>query len=76
MTAIADERRKRIFVVGATGTIGTATVRAISARAFELGFEPQYRCQIDNTASVALAKTSGFTLFGEWKVILPSPVEE
>ena len=56
--------------------LGTATVRAISARAFELGFEPQYRCQIDNTASVALAKTSGFTLFGEWKVILPTPVEE
>ena len=56
--------------------LGTATVRAISARAFELGFEPQYRCQIDNTASVALAKTSGFTLFGEWKVILPTPVED
>jgi hypothetical protein len=31
-------------------------------------FEPQYRCQLDNHASVALAKACGLTLFGKWVV--------
>lgn len=49
--------------------LARATVRAMSAAAIARGYEPQYRCQLDNTASVALAKTAGFRLFGEWEVI-------
>ncbi|WP_202596046.1 GNAT family N-acetyltransferase [Ensifer adhaerens] len=46
-------------------------VRAISRHAYEQGFEPQYRCQLDNQASVALAKASGLMLFGKWQVVSP-----
>lgn len=49
--------------------LGRATVRAISAEAIGSGYEPQYRCQLDNAASVALARASGFSCFGEWEVI-------
>jgi RimJ/RimL family protein N-acetyltransferase len=45
------------------------TVRAISARALADGYEPQYRCQLDNTPSVALARAAGFAPFGTWNVI-------
>ncbi|WP_435745071.1 GNAT family N-acetyltransferase [Microbacterium sp. PMB16] len=48
---------------------GRATVRAMSAEALRRGYEPQYRCQLDNAASVALARAAGFTVFGEWDVI-------
>ena len=44
-------------------------VRAISKYAYEQGYEPQYRCQLDNHASAMLAKASGLTLFGKWEVI-------
>ncbi|OCP15872.1 acetyltransferase [Ensifer sp. LC54] len=46
-------------------------VRAISKYAYEQGVEPQYRCQLDNHASVALAKAAGLTLFGKWEVVSP-----
>lgn len=46
-------------------------VRAISRYADTQGYEPQYRCQIDNAASVALARAAGFTQFGKWEVISP-----
>ncbi|WP_042479429.1 GNAT family N-acetyltransferase [Bacillus ndiopicus] len=46
-------------------------VRAISQYAYGKGYEPQYRCQLDNTASVSLAKASGLTLYGQWEVISP-----
>jgi RimJ/RimL family protein N-acetyltransferase len=49
--------------------LGRATVRAMSARAIELGYEPQYRCQIDNAPSITLAKSAGFARYGEWDVI-------
>ena len=49
--------------------LARATVRAIAAHAFELGFEPQYRCQLDNTASIALAASAGLEHFGTWDVI-------
>lgn len=49
--------------------LGRATVRAISAVALARGFEPQYRCQRDNAASVALAQAAGFARFGDWQVI-------
>jgi len=51
--------------------LGAATVRAMSAAAIERGYEPQYRCQLDNAASVALAASAGFAHFGQWQVILP-----
>lgn len=45
------------------------TVREISAHAIDRGFEPQYRCQLDNAASVALAASAGFARFATWDVI-------
>nr|WP_244183506.1 GNAT family N-acetyltransferase [Xenorhabdus kozodoii] len=36
-------------------------VRSISQYACTQGYEPQYRCQLDNQASVALAKAAGLT---------------
>lgn len=47
-------------------------VRAISAFALGEDFEPQYRCQLDNAPSVALAKAAGLSLFGTWDVITPN----
>jgi RimJ/RimL family protein N-acetyltransferase len=32
------------------------------------GLEPQYRCQVDNSASVALATACGLRLYGQWIV--------
>ncbi|MDR0251928.1 MAG: GNAT family N-acetyltransferase [Brucellaceae bacterium] len=45
-------------------------VHAISKHASSLGYEPQYRCQLDNAASVHLAKSAGLHLFGTWDVII------
>ena len=45
-----------------------AVVLAISRFSHQQGYEPQYRCQIDNLASVELAKSCGFALFGKWVV--------
>ena len=49
--------------------LAKATVRAISARALRQGYEPQYRCQLDNAPSVALAQSAGFVRFASWDVI-------
>ncbi|WP_374020919.1 GNAT family N-acetyltransferase [Paenibacillus thiaminolyticus] len=46
-------------------------VRSISKYACEQGYEPQYRCQLDNLASASLAKAAGLTLFGKWDLISP-----
>lgn len=46
-------------------------VRSISKYAYDQGYEPQYRCQLDNHASTKLAKAAGLTLFGKWEVISP-----
>lgn len=46
-------------------------VRAISRRALGREHEPQYRCQLDNHASIALAASSGLTLFGTWDIVSP-----
>lgn len=46
-------------------------VRSISKYAYEQGFEPQYRCQLDNYASTYLAKAAGLTLYGKWEVVSP-----
>ncbi|MDR0268666.1 GNAT family N-acetyltransferase [Paenibacillus sp.] len=44
-------------------------VRSICKYAIDQGYEPQYRCQLDNQASESLAKAAGLTLFGKWDVI-------
>lgn len=49
--------------------LGRATVRVISAEALRRGYEPQYRCQLDNAPSAALARASGFDRLGGWEVI-------
>jgi RimJ/RimL family protein N-acetyltransferase len=50
---------------------GRRAIRALSAFALSEGFEPQYRCQLDNAASVALAGKAGLTLYGTWDVVAP-----
>jgi RimJ/RimL family protein N-acetyltransferase len=49
--------------------LAKATVRALSAAALKGGYEPQYRCQLDNVASAVLAHSAGFERFGTWDVI-------
>nr|WP_237532423.1 GNAT family N-acetyltransferase [Streptomyces sp. SID8352] len=46
-------------------------VRAISRHALARGHEPQYRCQLNNHASVAAATSAGLTRFGTWDIISP-----
>ena len=50
-------------------------VRSISKYVYEQGYEPQYRCSLDNHASASLAKASGFTLYGKWEVISPDSTD-
>ena len=44
-------------------------VRAICRHAYGEGYEPQYRCQLDNHASRALAASAGLTQYGTWEVV-------
>ena len=44
-------------------------VRAICEHGRTLHHEPRYRCRMDNLASIALARASGFVPFGTWEVI-------
>ena len=50
---------------------GRRVVRALGDYALGTGLEPQYRCQLDNAASIALARGAGFELFGTWDVVAP-----
>jgi RimJ/RimL family protein N-acetyltransferase len=50
-------------------------VRSISKYALAQGYEPQYRCQLDNLQSISLAKVAGLTLFGKWEVISPDSTD-
>ncbi len=50
-------------------------VRSLCKYAYGQGYEPQYRCQIDNDASTLLAKAVGLTLFGKWEVISPDSTD-
>ncbi|MBR8657407.1 GNAT family N-acetyltransferase [Achromobacter sp. Marseille-Q0513] len=52
-----------------------AVVRDICRHAYAQGYEPQYRCQFDNHASVALARAVGLTLYGTWEIVLPDDDE-
>ncbi|KQM61697.1 MULTISPECIES: GNAT family N-acetyltransferase [unclassified Sphingomonas] len=49
--------------------LGRAVVGVIVDHAAASGLEPQYRCQTDNIASIALARSAGFESLGEWEVI-------
>ncbi len=51
---------------------GRRVVRALSAAALAQGYEPQYRCQLDNHSSVALARAAGLTPFATWDVVAQS----
>ncbi|KOY14787.1 GNAT family N-acetyltransferase, partial [Paenibacillus xylanivorans] len=46
-------------------------VRSICKYAYDQGYEPQYRCQLDNHTSTSLAKAAGLTPYGKWDVISP-----
>jgi len=50
-------------------------VRTICKYAYDQGYEPQYRCQLENHASTLLAKASGLKLFGKWDVISPDSTD-
>jgi hypothetical protein len=50
-------------------------IPAISGHALAQGYEPQYRCQLDDVASAALAKAAGLTVDGEWDVISSETVD-
>jgi len=50
-----------------------AVVEAINRYTRQQGREPQYRCQLDNVASVALARSCGFALLGQWVVAADRP---
>lgn len=43
-------------------------IEVISQSALHEGYEPQYRCQLENTASVGLAKKLNLDLFTLWNV--------
>ncbi|SHX02752.1 putative acetyltransferase [Mycobacteroides abscessus subsp. abscessus] len=46
-------------------------VRAMFRHALMEGYEPQYRCQLDNAASNKLAASLGLQLFGQWETVIP-----
>lgn len=50
--------------------VATRLVQAICRDVISKGYVPQYRCQVDNEASIALAMASGFSLFGQWEAIV------
>jgi RimJ/RimL family protein N-acetyltransferase len=50
--------------------LARSVVRAACRYAYAQGLEPQYRCQLDNTASRALAASAGLTWFGNWETVL------
>lgn len=48
----------------------TEIVSAMARYALARGFEPQYRCQLDNLGSIALARKTGFVELGTWDIAL------
>lgn len=51
-------------------------VRACCRYAYRHNHEPQYRTQLDNVASLALAASAGLTWFGQWEVASPRPPDD
>lgn len=50
----------------------TRVVRAISHDICAQNFEPQYRCQQDNEASISVAKSVGLALYCTWEPLSPN----
>jgi RimJ/RimL family protein N-acetyltransferase len=46
-------------------------VRAMFRYALTEGYEPQYRCRLDNAASNNLAASLDLQLFGQWETVMP-----
>ena len=46
-------------------------VRAMFRYALMEGYEPQYRCRLDNAASNNLAASLDLQLFGQWETVMP-----
>jgi GNAT superfamily N-acetyltransferase len=53
----------------------TQLLRAAARHAMARGYELQYRCQLDNKASIALAQSAGLALFGHWEIPSPDSTE-
>lgn len=51
--------------------LARAVVRGICRHAYSQDREPQYRCQLDNTASRTLAVSAGLSWYADWEVISP-----
>ncbi|MDT9000889.1 GNAT family N-acetyltransferase [Paucibacter sp. APW11] len=49
--------------------LARSVLRALAAHAWEQGLVPQYRCQLDNAASLALARAAGLQAYGQWDVL-------
>jgi GNAT superfamily N-acetyltransferase len=49
--------------------LAAALVRAVAGHSLRHGYPLQYRCQLDNAASIALAGSLGLRRFGWWDVI-------
>ena len=49
--------------------LARTVVRAAAIATLAKGYEPQYRCQLTNTASKATGEASGFELFATWRVV-------
>ncbi|MDV3510131.1 GNAT family N-acetyltransferase [Stenotrophomonas sp. C4297] len=45
-------------------------VHAMTVSAQTAGLQPQYRCQLDNTASIITAERSGLRAFADWDTVL------
>lgn len=45
-------------------------VHAMAVSAQAAGLQPQYRCQLDNTASIITAERSGLRAFADWDTVL------
>lgn len=50
---------------------GRRVIHALSAFALGAGYQPQYRSQPDNEASIALARGAGLEFYGDWNVVTP-----
>ncbi len=54
---------------------GRRVVRALAARCWHEGYEPQYRTQPGNLSSQAAALSAGLELFGDWECVMISAEE-